>query len=100
MKYISEPDLGFFCVCFSAETRTGTNTNPNDTEANALRKQSKCGVIHKGEGHWPKFLQRMQNARHWRASVVCDVRNTKFHWQRGQNLPFSAQGAYCSVPGP
>ena len=43
-----------------------TNTNPNDTEANAagrignaraLRKQSKCGVYHEGEGHWPKFSQ-------------------------------------------
>ena len=44
--------------------RTRTNTNPNDTEANAagrsgnaraLRKQNKCGVIHEGEGHWPIF---------------------------------------------
>ena len=42
--------------------RTRTNTNPNDTEANAagrsgnaraLRKQRKCGVIHEGEGHGP-----------------------------------------------
>jgi len=46
---------------------------PNDTEANAagrsgnaraLRKQSKCGVIHEGEGHWPKFSQILQKARH------------------------------------
>ena len=49
-------------------TRTQTNTNPNDTEANAaggsgnalaLRKQSKCGVYHEGEGHWPKFSQKI-----------------------------------------
>jgi len=40
--------------------RTRTNTNPNDTEANAacrsgnaraLRKQSKCGMNHEGMGH-------------------------------------------------
>ena len=49
-------------------TRTRTNTNPNDTEANAagrsgnaraLRKQSKCGVYHEGEGHWPNFSQKL-----------------------------------------
>jgi len=54
-------------------TRTRTNTNPNDTEANAagrsenaraLRKQSKCGVYHEGEGHWPKFSQKLQKAGH------------------------------------
>ena len=54
-------------------TRTRTNTNPNDTEANAagrsgnaraLRKQSKCGVNHEGEGYWPKFPQNLQKARH------------------------------------
>ena len=26
--------------------------------ARALRKQSKCGVVHEGEGHWPKFSQK------------------------------------------
>ena len=50
-----------------------TNTNPNDTEVNAagrsgnaraLRKQGKCGVIHEGEGHWPKLSQNLQKARH------------------------------------
>ena len=49
-------------------TRTRTNTSPYDTEANAagrsgnaraLRKQSKCGVYHEGEGHWPKFSQNL-----------------------------------------
>jgi len=53
-------------------TRTRTNTNPNDTEANAagrsgnaraLRKQSKCGVHHEGEGRWPKFSQKLQIAK-------------------------------------
>ena len=50
----------------NCRTRTRTNTNPNDTEATAagrsgnaraLRKQNKCGVIHEGEGQWPKFSQ-------------------------------------------
>ena len=59
-----------WCLC---GTRTRTNTNPNDTEANAagrsgnaraLCKQSKCGVYHEGEGHWPKFSQKLQKARH------------------------------------
>ena len=54
-------------------TRTRNNTNPNGTEANAagrsgnaraLRKQSKCGVIHEGEGHWPTISQKLQKARH------------------------------------
>ena len=54
------------------KTRTRTNTNPNDTEANAagrsgnaraLRKQSKCGVHHEGEGRWPKFSQKLQIAK-------------------------------------
>ena len=53
-------------------TRTRTNTNPNDTEAiaagrsgnaRALRKQRKCGMYHEGEGHWPKFSQKMQKKR-------------------------------------
>ena len=29
-----------------------------------LRKQSKCGVIHKGEEHWPQFSQKLHKARH------------------------------------
>ena len=53
-------------------TRTRTNTNPNGTEANAagrtgnaraLRKQSKCGVIQEGEGHWPNSSKNLQKAR-------------------------------------
>ena len=55
------------------QIKTRTNTNPNDTEANAggrngnaraLRKQSKCGVYHEGEGHWPKLSQKLQKASH------------------------------------
>ena len=53
-------------------SRTRTNTNPNDTEANAagrsgnaraLRKQSKCGMIQEGEGHWPNSSKKLQKAR-------------------------------------
>ena len=48
------------------------NTNPNGTEANApgrsgnaraLRKQSKCGMIQEGEGHWPNSSKNLQKAR-------------------------------------
>jgi len=31
--------------------------------ARALRNQSKRGVIHEGEGHWPKFSQKMLPGR-------------------------------------
>ena len=50
-------------------TRTRTNTNPNGIEANAagrsgnaraLRKQSKCGMIQEGEGHWPNSSENLQ----------------------------------------
>ena len=53
-------------------TRTRTNTNPNGTEANAagrsgnaraLRKQSKCGMIQEGEGHWPNSSKNLPKAR-------------------------------------
>jgi hypothetical protein len=56
-----------------SETRTRTNTNPNGTEANAagrsgnaraLRKQSKCGMIQEGEGHWPNSSEILQKARY------------------------------------
>jgi len=78
-------------------TRTRTNTNPNGTEANAagrrgnaraLRKQSKCGMIpqnNKEEGARAKKL------------VTCGTRGPL---GRGQSVPFSAQGAYCSAPEP
>jgi len=65
--------LSFCCFAFYlylwARTRTRTNTNPNGTEANAagrsgnaraLRKQSKCGMIQEGEGHWPNSSKNLQ----------------------------------------
>jgi len=53
---------------FEKQTRTRTNTNPNGTEADAagrsgnaraLRKQSKCGMIQEGEGHWPNSSKKI-----------------------------------------
>jgi len=103
-------------------TRTRTNTNPNGTEANAagrsgnaraLRKQSKCGMIQEGEGHWPNSSENLQKARNlWvlrtpqnnkeegaraKKLVTCGTRGPL---GRGQSVPFSAQGAYCSAPEP
>jgi len=103
-------------------TRTRTNTNPNGTEANAagrsgnaraLRKQSKCGMFQEGEGHWPNSSKNLQKARNlWvlrtpqnnkeegaraRKLVTCGTRSPL---GRGQSVPFSAQGAYCSAPEP
>ena len=101
---------------------TRTNTNPNGTEANAagrsgnaraLRKQSKCGMIQEGEGHWPNSSKNLQKARNlWvlrtpqnnkeegaraKKLVTCGTRSPL---GRGQSVPFSAQGAYCSAPEP
>ena len=106
----------------AACTRTRTNTNPNGTEANAarrsgnaraLRKQSKCGMIQEGEGHWPNSSKNLQKARNlWvlrslqnnkeegaraKKLVTCGTRGPL---GRGQSVPFSAQGAYCSAPEP
>ena len=103
-------------------TRPRTNTNPNGTEANAaarsgnaraLRKQSKCGMIQEGEGHWPNSSKILQKARNlWvlhtpqnnkeegaraKKPVTCGTRGPL---GRGQSVPFSAQGAYCSAPEP
>jgi len=103
-------------------TRTRTNTNPNGTEANAagrsgnaraLRKQSKCGMIQEGERHWPNSSENLQKARNlWvlrtpqnnkeegaraKKLVTCGTRGPL---GRGQSVPFSAQGAYCSAPEP
>ena len=103
-------------------TRTRTNTNPNGTEANAagrsgnaraLRKQSKCGMIQEGQGHWPNSSKNLQKARNlW---VLRTPQNNKEEGARakklvtcgtrgplggGQSVPFSAQGAYCSAPEP
>ena len=80
--------------------------------ARALRKQSKCGMIQEGEGHWPNSSENLQKARYlWvlrtpqnkeegaRAGklVTC---GTRVPLGRGQSVPFSAQGAYCSAPEP
>ena len=106
----------------SCRTRIRTNTNPNGTEANAagrsgnaraLRKQSKCRMIQEGEGHWPNSSKILQKARNFwvlrtpqnnkeegaRATklVTCGTRGSL---SRGQSVPFSAQGAYCSAPEP
>ena len=103
-------------------TRTRTNTHPNGTEANAagrsgnaraLRKQSKFGMIQEGEGHWPNSSKKLQKARNlWvlrtpqnnqeegaraKKLVTCGTRSPL---GRGQSVPFSAQGAYCSTPEP
>jgi hypothetical protein len=104
-------------------TRTRTNTNPNGTEANAagrsgnsraLRKQSKCGMIQEGEGHWPNSSKNLQKkARNFwvlrtpqnnkeagvraKKLVTCGTRGPL---GRGQSVPFSAQGACCSAPEP
>ena len=70
-----------------------------------MRKQSKYGVIHEGEGHWPKFSQKLQEARHlWVARTLQNNKEegarallvtcgTRSPIGRGQNWPFSAQGA-------
>jgi len=29
----------------------------------ANKASAECGVIHEGEGHWPKFSQKFQNPR-------------------------------------
>ena len=108
--------------CYQSARRTRTNTNPNGAEANAagrtgnaraLRKQSKCGMIQEGEGHWPNSSENLQKARNlWvlrtpqnnkeegaraKKLVTCGTRGPL---GRGQRVPFSAQGAYCSAPEP
>ena len=78
-----------------------------------LRKQSKCGMIQEGEGHWPNSSENLQKARYlWvlrtpqnnkeegaqaKKLVTCGTRGPL---GRGQSVPFRAQGAYCSAPEP
>jgi len=53
------------------QTQMTTNAAGRSGNARALRKQSKCGVIHEEEGHWPKFSQKLQKARHlWVARTL------------------------------
>ena len=78
-----------------------------------LRKQSKCGMIQEGEGHWPNSSENLQKARYlWvlrtpqnnkeegaqaKKLVTCGTRGPL---GRGQSVPFRAQVAYCSTPEP
>jgi len=70
-------------------------------------------MIQEGEGHWPNSTENLQKARNlW---VLRTLQNNKEEGVRakkpatcgtrgplgrGQSLPFSAQGAYCSAPEP
>ena len=87
------------------------NTAGRSWNARALRKQSKCGMIQEGEGHWPNSSKNLQKARKlWvlrtpqnnkeegaraKKLVTCGTRGPL---GRGPSVPFSAQGAYCSAP--
>ena len=70
-RHETNPTTSPLVLCKSDELEL-TNTNPNGTEANAsgrsgnaraLRKQSKCGMIQEGEGHWPNSSENLQKAR-------------------------------------
>ena len=83
--------------------RTRTNTNPNDTKANAagrrgVRVRSAKGMC-ENQGAWAAKCLKKREAlvggvhsgnAHRKAP---DLRNTKFHYSRGQKRLFSAQGA-------
>ena len=87
----------------SEPTRTRTNTNPNDTKANAagrrgVRVRSANGMC-ENQGAWAAKCLKKREAlvggvhsgnAHRKAP---DLRNTKFHYSRGQKRLFSAQGA-------
>ena len=80
-----------------------TNTNPNDTKANAagrrgVRVRSAKGMC-ENQGAWAAKCLKKREAlvggvhsgnAHRKAP---DLRNTKFHYSRGQKRLFSAQGA-------
>ena len=116
------PGSSFGPLVVRTGTRTQTNTNPDGTEASAagrsgnacaLRKQSMCGMIQEGEGHWPNSSENLQKARDlWvlrtpqnnkeegaraKKLVTCGKRGPL---GRGRSVPFSVQGAYCSAPEP
>jgi hypothetical protein len=71
------------------------------------------GMIQEGEGHWPNSSENLQKKRYlWvlrtpqnnkeegaraKKLVTCGTRGPL---GRGQSVPFSAQGAYCSAPEP
>ena len=70
-------------------------------------------MIQEGEGHWPNSSESLQKARNlWvlrtpqnnkeegaraKKLMTCGTRGPL---GRGQSVPFSAQGAYCSAPEP
>jgi len=76
-------------------------------------KKNKFGMVQEGEGHWPSSSENLQKARYlWvlrtpqnnkeegaraKKLVTCGTRGSH---GRGQSVPFSAQGAYCSAPEP
>jgi hypothetical protein len=89
--------------------RTRTNTNPNDTEANAagrrgVRVRSGNGTC-ENQGAWvaksvTKIEALVGGAHSENAQRKApDLRNTKFHNSSGQERPFDAQGALCSASG-
>jgi len=76
-------------------------------------KQVRNDLLVEGRGAWAKFLEKIEKARNlWllrtpqnnkvegvqaRKLVICGTRHPL---GRGQSVPFSAQGAYCSAPEP
>ena len=52
--------------------------------ARALRKQSKCGMIQEGEGHWPNSTKILQKARYW--WVLRSPQNNKEEGARAKKL--------------
>ena len=84
-----------FLMCLG----TRTNTNPNGTEANAagrngnacaLRKQSKCGMIQEGEGHWPYSSESLQKA--WYLWVLRTTQNNQEEGARAKKLVAALTG--------
>jgi len=73
-------------------------------------------MIQEGEGHWPSSSEILQKARDlWVLRTPQTPQNDKEEGARakklvtcgtqgplgrGQSVPFSAQGAYCSAPEP
>ena len=85
-------------------SRTRTNTNPNDTEANAtgrrgVRACSANGTCDKQErglpspSHRARHLQVVRTLEMHRGRKAPDLENKKLHYSRGQERPFDAQGA-------
>ena len=96
----------FMPVSDLTRTRTRTNTNPNDTKASAagrrgVRVRSANGSF-ENQGAWAAKCPTVREAlvggvhsgnAHRKAP---DLRNTKFHYSRGQKRLFSE--APCALP--